>query len=55
MRYGGSRSELRQAFGEPDVRIRSRSTEPRDSREDEEVRRCRRSWLKQRPPMKARC
>jgi hypothetical protein len=52
MRCGRARSELRQAFGEPDVRIRSRSTE---SRGDEEVRRCRKSWLKQRPSMKARC
>jgi hypothetical protein len=52
MRCGRARSELRQAFGEPDVRIRSRSTEPRG---DEEVRRGRKSWLKQRPSMKARC
>ena len=52
MRCGRARSELRQAFGEPDVRIRSRSTE---SRGDEEVRRCRKSWLKQRPSMKVRC
>ena len=52
VRCGRARSELRQAFGGPDVRIRSRSTE---SRGDEEVRRCRKSWLKQRPSMKARC
>jgi hypothetical protein len=52
MRCGRARSELRQAFEEPGVRIRSRSTE---SREDEDVRRCRKSWLKQRPTMKARC
>jgi hypothetical protein len=52
MRCGRARSELRQAFGEPDVRIRSRSTE---SRGDEDVRRCRKSWLKQRPSMKVKC